>query len=153
MQQTRSTPRAALLRALEEGNPELAEYPQEFLSSLADLLATSLAAILQNNENFPSRLRSLCFNLRANQHLRRQVCAETISPRELCEMGPSLWASTQLQSRREVTAQKQLRSRIRTGLEGALHTRSITCVAPRTVHHALAMGLLCSAVKYVVAPV
>ena len=116
-----------LLRALEEGNPDLEEYPRDFLACIARLLAEGLAATLREGEGLPARVRSLCFNLRANQPLRRQVCAELISPHQLCEMDQSEWASSELQSERQEAAKRQFRSRVRSSLEGASHTRSVRC--------------------------
>ena len=80
---------ALLLAALEHNNPDLPEYPDAYLRWLAAALSAALAAREQQQASFASRVRSLCFNLKANHELRRQLCARERSAAETAAMSTS----------------------------------------------------------------
>ena len=77
---------ALLLAALEHNNPDLPEYPDAYLRWLAASLSAALAAREQQQASFASRVRSLCFNLKSNHELRRQLCARERSAAETAGM-------------------------------------------------------------------
>jgi hypothetical protein len=77
---------ALLLAALEHNNPDLPEYPDAYLRWLAAALSAALAAHGQQQASFASRVRSLCFNLKSNHELRRQLCSRERSAAETAAM-------------------------------------------------------------------
>ena len=118
---------ALLLAALEHNNPDLPEYPDAYLRWLAAALSAALAAREQQQASFASRVRSLCFNLKSNHELRRQLCARERSAAETAAMSTAAWATEALRAERKATAQRQIRGRTRTTMEGAMLTRSVRC--------------------------
>ena len=118
---------ALLLAALEHSNPDLPEYPDVYLRCLAASLATALAR-RESRSGFAARVRSLCFNLKSHNHeLRRRLCARELSPDELCAMDKASMANAALKAERKATAEKQMRQRTHTNMEGASLTRSMRC--------------------------
>ena len=160
---------ALLLAALEHNNPDLPEYPDAYLRWLAAALSAALAAHGQQQASFASRVRSLCFNLKSNHELRRQLCSRERSAAETAAMSTAGmprrartlswqasrattahmpqrssasrpvchshawaspwtdWATEALRAERKATAERQMRGRTRTTMEGAMLTRSVRC--------------------------
>jgi hypothetical protein len=118
---------ALLLAALEHNNPDLAEYPDAYLRWLAASLSAAIAAREAQQPSFASRVRSLCFNMKSNHELRRQLCARQLSPEECAAMRTTAWATEALQVERKATAQKRVRECTKTSMEGATLTRSVRC--------------------------
>ena len=82
----RRTAEQLLLRALEENNPDLAEYPRAHMARLAAALAAALSSVA-GPRAYASRVRSVAYNLRSHNHeLRRRVCAELVAPAEVAAM-------------------------------------------------------------------
>ena len=116
-----------LLAALEHSNPDLPEYPDVYLRWLAASLAAALAQ-REPHSGFAARVRSLCFNLKAHNHeLRRRLCARELSPDEVCAMDKASMANAALKAERQAAAEKQMRQRTHTNMEGASLTRSMRC--------------------------
>ena len=68
-----------LLAALKRDNPDLAEYPEDFMAEMATVLAECL-------EHNPRTIRSMAFNLPRNPQLRSSLLAGTLEPKALCSM-------------------------------------------------------------------
>ena len=83
---------ALLFAALEYNNPDLPEYPDAYLRWLATALTAALATRETLQASFASRVRSLCFNLKSNHELRRQLCARERSAEETAAMSTAAWA-------------------------------------------------------------
>ena len=100
----RRTAEQLLLRALEENNPDLAEYPRAHMARLAAALAAALSSVA-GPRAYASRVRSVAYNLRSHNHeLRRRVCAELVAPAEVAAMPAASLATDALRQEREETA-------------------------------------------------
>jgi len=95
------------LRApLEEGDhefeaPVVAEQIEaELLKKFADF----------SDQNYKSKLTSLCFNLKQNQDLRASVMTGVITPHQLCGMTPQEMASDELKDKRKKVSEYYLQA-------------------------------------------
>jgi hypothetical protein len=114
-----------LLSALKNGNSDIAEYPEEFLVAVAEMLTENLVAA----PNSTKRVRSLAYNLQHNHLLRRELLSEVVTPAQLCAMDASQWAPATIKRAREAAAERtqaELR-RAATGGELWSQTRSVRC--------------------------
>lgn len=103
-----------LLKALEQDNPDLAEYPHAYLYWLArELAATLKSGVGALEGNFPSRVRHVCFNFPKphNWELRTRFCSRAITAAELCAMQREAWASAQQRSEKKEGHARRLRQR------------------------------------------
>ncbi len=105
---------------------DAAEYPEPFITALADLIARCVRDDLPSS-SCASRVRSLCFNIRANDELRRSLLTEALSPSELCKLDAAALATDALRRERKEAASRARAPRLSATMRGGSLTRSIVC--------------------------
>ena len=114
-----------LLQSLKANNPDIEEYCDAFLQAVATVLAEELEAA----PNTAKRVRSLAYNLTRNEALRNELLSGAVTPKSMCAMDTSNWASAAVKRAREAAeerAQAQLRL-ASTGGEIYSITRKVRC--------------------------
>jgi len=111
-----------LLAALKRDNPDLAEYPEDFMAEMATVLAECL-------EHNPRTIRSMAFNLPRNPQLRSSLLAGTLEPKALCSMDLAELAVDSVKRQRAAAADRvdaTIRSRAAAN-HLCTFTRSVRC--------------------------
>ena len=102
-----------LLKALEQDNADIGEYPRAYLLWLARDLAAALNSGGALGGSFASRVRTVCANLPRphNWALRTRFCSREVSVDEICAMDADAWASAQQREQKKEGHQRRLRQR------------------------------------------
>jgi len=124
----RQSARLMLKRALEQNNPHLEEYAEQYLLRIAcDIEGAALRRTDPPGAlaTYRNRVRTLASNIARNRDLQASLCRRDVDDACVCSLDPADLASAEEQGRRKLLREKHIRN----------VTRSAWAESSRTKHH------------------